>query len=305
MSWYLFGQLRLGRSFLDPLPSSNSYIFDFPLGSLQLSLEDIKTFSFLQSSKHLFKYQFSFLYNFLKSIRSEISIPSYIMAAVAPPILPFDDLERYAVSDELESSISLKVPVFDSKTHSSSDRYLVVSPYDEKPHLLDLGTLDTPNQLLARALVGLKCLREDYATAPYIETFNWQEIIDSLRELAKTFNHKWEEESFYIVVFRSQVPPETVAHYSDLGVLDKAAHAEATESGGFLKYWFGVPDKNGRNLATCVWRSSRDAKIGSVGPHHRAAANAARHMYTEWKIERLRLLVKDDIKEWEIEQWVD
>ncbi|KAJ8058308.1 hypothetical protein OCU04_012500 [Sclerotinia nivalis] len=228
------------------------------------------------------------------------------MAAVASPILPFDDVERLAVFDELESSASLQVLVSDSKTHSSSeDRYLVVSPYDEKPHLLDLETLDTPNQLLARALVGLKCLREDYATAPYIETFNWQEIIDSLRELAKTFNHKWEEESFYIVVFRSQVPPETVAHYSDLGVLDKAAHAEATESGGFLKYWFGVPDKNGRNLATCVWRSSQDAKIGSVGPHHRAAANSARHMYTEWKIERLRLLVKGDIKEWEIEQWVD
>ena len=52
-----------------------------------------------------------------------------------------------------------------------------------------------------------------------------------------------------------------------------------------FRYWFGVPDKNGRNLATCVWRSSRDAKIGSVGPHHRVAANAARHMYTEWKSE--------------------
>lgn len=51
------------------------------------------------------------------------------------------------------------------------------------------------------------------------------------------------------------------------------------------RYWFGVPDKNGRNLATCVWRSCRDARIGSVGPKHRVAANAARSMYTEWRSE--------------------
>ncbi|QSZ29882.1 hypothetical protein DSL72_004400 [Monilinia vaccinii-corymbosi] len=229
-----------------------------------------------------------------------------MMALVSSPTLTFQALERQEVSNALESSASVQIPPSSSRIDSSSeDRYLVVSPYDEKPHLLDLETLDKPNQLLARALVGLKCLRADYATAPYIETFNWKEIIDSLGELAKTSNHTWKEEAFYIVVFRSQVPPGTVAHYSDLGVLDKAAHAEATESGGFLKYWFGEPDKNGRNLATCVWRSSRDAKIGSVGPKHRVAANAARHMYTEWKIERLRLLVKDGIKGWEIGQWVD
>ncbi|KAB8291134.1 hypothetical protein EYC80_009822 [Monilinia laxa] len=228
------------------------------------------------------------------------------MAVVSSPTLTFQALERHEVPNALESSASLQDPISRSKSDSSSeDRYLVVSPYDEKPHLLDLETLDKPNQLLARALLGLKCLREDYATAPYVETFNWQAIIDSLRELAKTSNYTWKEEYFYIVVFRSQVPPETVAHYSDLGLLDKAAHAEATESGGFLKYWFGEPDQNGRNLATCVWRSSRDAKIGSVGPKHRVAANAARHMYTEWKIERLRLLVKDDIRGWEIDQWVD
>jgi len=242
----------------------------------------------------------------LKSTIPKLSIPSYIMAVVTSPTLPFDALERHQVSMALESAAVSQSTFLSRKTDGpSEDRYLVVSPYDEKPHLLDLQTLDTPNQLLARALVGLKCLREDYATAPYIETFNWQEIIDSLRELAKTSNYTWEESSFYIVVFRSLVPPETVAHYSDLGALDKAAHAEATESGGFLKYWFGVPDENGRNLATCLWRSSQDARIGSVGPKHRIAANAARHMYTEWNIERLRLLVKDNIKGWEIEQWVD
>lgn len=61
----------------------------------------------------------------------------------------------------------------------------------------------------------------------------WSEVIDSVREQVVASNFKWEEASFYIVVFRSRIPPTTV--YADLGVLDKAAHAEATKSGGFLK----------------------------------------------------------------------
>lgn len=109
-----------------------------------------------------------------------------------------------------------------------------MSPYDEEPHLLDLRTVDTANQLLAKALVGLKCLRDDYATAPYVEIFNWPEVINSVRDQASSSSFTWKEQHFYIVVFRSQIPPTTV--YEDLGVLDKAAHAEATKSGGFLKY---------------------------------------------------------------------
>jgi hypothetical protein len=49
---------------------------------------------------------------------------------------------------------------------------LIVSPYEEEPHLLNLNTLDTFNQLLAKALVCMKNLREDYATADYKESFN-------------------------------------------------------------------------------------------------------------------------------------
>jgi len=48
-----------------------------------------------------------------------------------------------------------------------NENLLVVSPYDEEPHQLDLRTLDVANQCLAKGLVGLKCLREDYATATY------------------------------------------------------------------------------------------------------------------------------------------
>ena len=144
---------------------------------------------------------------------------------------------------DAESTTSTQLPIKQStltvqlsppSPEISYENLLVVSPYDELPHLLDLHTLDTANQLLARALVGLKCLREDYATAPYVEIFNWSEVVQSVKELAFSSKFNWKEQGFYIVVFRSQIPPTTV--YADLGVLDKAAHAEATESGGFLKY---------------------------------------------------------------------
>ncbi|KAL2176990.1 uncharacterized protein P884DRAFT_224182 [Thermothelomyces heterothallicus CBS 202.75] len=180
-------------------------------------------------------------------------------------------------------------------------RYLVVSPYHEQEHLLDLESLDTENQLLALALTELRCLRQDYATAPYVDTFNWGEIIEKLRTLARRRNHAWRKTSFFLVAFRSRIPPTTV--YAELGALDKAAHAEATASGGFLKYWFGSPDAGGRNLATCIWRSQEDARKGGAGPAHRKAAGAARSLYSFWKIDRMKLTIEDGIENWAITEW--
>jgi len=88
-------------------------------------------------------------------------------------------------------------------------------------------------------------------------------------------------------------------------IFDKAAHAEAIKSGGLLKYWFGIPDENRRNLATCIWRNVHNARIGAVGKDHVQAANAVRRFYTEWHIERLRLLIKDNVEGWEIDEWMD
>lgn len=127
----------------------------------------------------------------------------------------------------------IRLPDIDTSDLTEQSRYLRVSPYTEQAHLLDFETLDEENGLLALALVKMKNTRDDYATAPYLDTFNWDEVIESLRTLVRERNHHWKETSFYIVAFRSQIPPTTV--YADLGVLDKAAHAEATASGGFLK----------------------------------------------------------------------
>ena len=65
-----------------------------------------------------------------------------------------------------------QVSVTAKPTDSTKKDLLIASPYEEEPHLLDLNTLDTSNQLLAKALVCMKNLGEDYATADYRESFN-------------------------------------------------------------------------------------------------------------------------------------
>lgn len=163
-------------------------------------------------------------------------------------------------------------------------RYVVASPYTEADHLLDLETLDAENQILAQALVDLKCLRDDYATAAYADTFNWDEVVGRVRELAAARSHGWRETSWYIVAFRSRY--EQGIDYSHLGDLDKAAHAEATASGGFLKYvlsLFSPPFSRvpclprhppARPLAPCPPRLTKLAVLAGTGLGHRTGISA-------------------------------
>ncbi|KAI9050716.1 hypothetical protein LZ554_004836 [Drepanopeziza brunnea f. sp. 'monogermtubi'] len=221
--------------------------------------------------------------------------------ATAMVAVQSEDITHEPPTLGLNGSIANQAGV--SPPNTTNKSLLVVSPYHEEAHLLDLATLNTPNQLLAKALVNLEFIRDDHRTASYAESFNWSEIIDSVRQLAEQSDFEWKRTDFYIVAFRSQIPPTT--DYSHLGELDKNAHAEATASGGFLKYKFSTPDAEGRNLATCVWRSLHDARIGSVGPLHRTASMAAVKLYTSWEIERLRLIIHDNVKSWEIVDWVN
>ncbi|CAK7274900.1 hypothetical protein SEPCBS57363_006401 [Sporothrix epigloea] len=191
-------------------------------------------------------------------------------------------------------------------TPPSSLRYIVSSPYPD--HLLDLETLEPQTQQLARALAVFDKTRDDYATAPYIESFNFAAVVDELRRLrSETKSNRlaqpWERRDYFVVAFRSQIPPTT--DYGDLSSLDKAAHREATDSGGLLRYWFHVPDADGRNLATCLWRTPEDAHKAGHGAQHRKASSSVRSLYREWRIERYRLVIEDDIRSWEVIEWVD
>lgn len=115
----------------------------------------------------------------------------------------------------------------------SGNRLIIQSPYTEEDHLLDLDTLDHENELLARALTLLENTREDYATAAYSDSFNWDQVMAELLRLVRECGLIFRGISVYVVAFRSQLKADVDS--SHLGALDKAAHAEAVASGGFLK----------------------------------------------------------------------
>lgn len=142
------------------------------------------------------------------------------------------DLSHAAPLGKASVTVSSKEILLDSNA-VTKQRYLVASPYTDQEHLLDLESLDTENQLLSEALQSMEAVTGDYAIRPYVDSFNWEEVIGRVRELATARQHSFKETSWYIVAFRSQIKPTTV--YPDLGALDKAAHAEAMASGGFLK----------------------------------------------------------------------
>ncbi|RAL11507.1 uncharacterized protein BO97DRAFT_435195 [Aspergillus homomorphus CBS 101889] len=183
-----------------------------------------------------------------------------------------------------------------------TDNLLIVSPYNAPGHLLDLRTLDTANQLLAQALTIFQPTRPDYATAPYTESFNWAGVFEFLGRLVR--NHgafHWPTQSFYVVTFRSKLRAD--ADGERLHLLDAHSHQEAMASGGLLKYWFGSKDGECRNLATCVWRSREDARLGGLGPWHKKARGAAREMYESIEFSTLRLTIGEDVGSWGITEW--
>ncbi|PIA88801.1 UPF0643 protein [Cercospora beticola] len=181
--------------------------------------------------------------------------------------------------------------------------HLISSPYDDFANQLTLHDLETPYRLFAFALTALKPIREDYATAPYLESFNWSEVFALLRELCKQERFEWKELSFYTVIFRSTLLPGI--DRDRLGLLDQMSHQEACASGGLLKYWFGSCDGELRNLATCLWRSREDAAAGGGGPWHAQARAAARTMYKQISFHTHRLVVEDGATSWRLDAHVE
>lgn len=241
------------------------------------------------------------------------------VASIQQPVLHHDALEPVlSLNSPLKFPSSLKKKQWNESPGSSPSiitneaetspeihHLLVSSPYMSRDHLLDLRPLETYQSLLSRALTILQPVDEHYATRPYDVAFNWPTVVKQLGSLARSGDYKWESHFFYIVVFRSQLPPTT--DRTKLGELDEKSHVEANKGGGLLKYWFGIPNAEGRNLATCVWRDFKDARPASSGEGHKAAARATIQMYTEWKIERLRLMIDDDgvggVGTWSIRPW--
>lgn len=158
----------------------------------------------------------------------------------------FDQLKFHAAASrqiQWPQSREIASPSVDTGTR------LIASPYNDEPHLLDLDTLDTQSRLLALALASFKPIRDDYATAEYLDSFNWQEVFDLVKAFSEAEGHTWTKQSFYVVAFRSKLQPGV--DMDRLHALDAYSHQEAVASGGLLKYWFGTKNEERRNLATC------------------------------------------------------
>ncbi|KAI9666591.1 MAG: hypothetical protein M1821_004527 [Bathelium mastoideum] len=179
------------------------------------------------------------------------------------------------------------------------ENHIQASPYPDPQNLLDLRGLSTSNRLFALALTFLEPVRSDYATAPYLDSFNWPVVFHMLRHFSRAANFEWQEQEFYVVIFRSILKPGI--DRKRLGELDQNSHAEACESGGLLKYWFGKTDDQNRNLATCIWRNREDARLGGRGPWHALARAAAKEMYVKIDFSIHKLVVNDGANEWRLE----
>ncbi|KAF1991576.1 hypothetical protein K402DRAFT_409732 [Aulographum hederae CBS 113979] len=203
--------------------------------------------------------------------------------------------------------LNLLRPVLDSLTtrlHTGDPRLIVASPYTTSPHYLDLDTLSPASRIFAQALKEIQALKADYATASYEESFNWDHVVSVVRSLAsQEEGFQWEEQGFYTVIFRSKLNEGIDRDW--LGKLDQESHREAMESGGLLKYWFGVPDGVRANLATCLWRSREDARKGGLGPWHKKARGAAREMYERITFDIRRFVIEDGANGWRIDEWKD
>lgn len=105
-----------------------------------------------------------------------------------------------------------------------------------------LPDIDPASLALHQALHHFEPVDTHYASREYSSAFNWSEL-----ELDDEVEREW-----YCVVFRSRRNKESES--LSLYQADREAHEEAVKNGGLVMYWYGVPDRTGLNLATCIWQ---------------------------------------------------
>jgi len=156
------------------------------------------------------------------------------------------------VTHAVEQALEPAQPLPGLPDHDASTHWLNVSPYPEPEHLLDLQSLGTPCRLLALALTTLAPATTDYASTKYQDAIDWRSVMSRLRSLAQRDGYTWTRQEFYVVDFRSKLMRDIDVDL--LFKLDKLSHVEATQSGGLLKYWYGVPDGDRRNHRRWGWQ---------------------------------------------------
>ncbi|KAJ9113979.1 hypothetical protein QFC22_005797 [Naganishia vaughanmartiniae] len=121
---------------------------------------------------------------------------------------------------------------------------------------------------------------------------------------------------YYGVLFRSTRYPQHIptapplfSHLdkpsaaSALYAADREAHEEAVHSGGLLMYWYGEPDSQGNNVATCVWTGRDAAQKASRLEKHRLAAGLAGRVYKSYELVRYCVRKEEGEPGLRIEEW--
>lgn len=210
-------------------------------------------------------------------------------AAVLSPADVYEERKRRTSAETYTQSqpTSRQITSFPSYTPPLLSRLpttLLATPYsqpqlafDEKAvgyTISELPSIDPASLALHYALYRFRAISDAYATLPYHQAFNWQDIT-----LPEEIQREW-----YIVAFRSTRRKD--ADSDKLYQADRDAHEEAVTAGGLLLYWYGSINGAGENLATCIWQSRKDAIAANRNPKHAIAARLASTTYERYVLER-------------------
>ena len=117
--------------------------------------------------------------------------------------MPFLEDKRIVIIDTPEVISAPKKDSLKPTSHTplniGSDQLLVVSPYTEEAHRLDLKATERAQGLLAKALTLMEPTRVDYATASYCESFNWGEVVQALKGIVALTDFHWSPRTFFVV----------------------------------------------------------------------------------------------------------
>jgi heme-degrading monooxygenase HmoA len=120
-----------------------------------------------------------------------------------------------------------------------------------------------------------------YAILPVADAFTW----DACE--ADVAPGEW-----YMVAFRSirrdGVDEERLTSHDDW------AHAEAMDAPGFVHYFKGPTQLDGRCMSFCLWDSRAEARDGASRPAHLKAAALTHESYAEYTLEFHRVVRLDD-----------
>lgn len=119
-----------------------------------------------------------------------------------------------------------------------------------------------------------------YATLPVADAFTWAACAVDV-----------DPGEWYMVTFRSIRRPD--ADEVSLTAHDDWAHAEAMGASGFVHYFKGPTQVDGRCMSFCLWDSRSEARAAAGRPAHREAAAVTHEAYADYTLEFHRVRRRD------------